>query len=224
MRNRFFQWLWYAVIKWLITLTKEDIDNPVDHYYNRFIGQYQLALLFGGAKTIYFGDSNCEVSANLNAMQKFSKLTLNFGKGGSTAGNWVNFFQTKNGKKLYELIKDKTIIINLPGNNVLQKQMDSVVTDMQALIALFPSAWWCTIPPIRSWMFQAIDKQEDPEYWDRSVIACNRIIKTLAGLRYIDIYQALKDAPQAIYEISLSDAVHFSYFAVGCIIRVIKHI
>ncbi len=209
--NKFFQWFWYNIAKrFTKRKTSKDTGIFLDDYSGRFFSQLSWAENFGDVDLVIFGDSNGEELSDYESMKRFPKLSVNFAIGGTRADHWSDFFQfSKYGRDLYELIKDKKILINVGGNNVLQDQMFLLPTALSAISNLFPKAYWINIPSIYGKLISEISGRSLPTIY-KDLKDANKLIEAVAGDRLIDIRNFTGIDEVTPYFYVLKDAVHYS--------------
>jgi len=204
--NKVFQFVWFMFFEKRI---KENLTT--DLFDGRMVSmnaKLKLTKWFGGAKVAMFGDSNKEAMDDYGTMKLFPEVTVNLGIGGTRTEQWVEFFKTI-GKDIYEQIKDKKIVINVGGNNVLQGKMDVLESSYKELVSMFPNAFHVNIPSIHGeLLFQDKDKLEELE---KALVLANSIIESIVPKdKLIDIrgWTGTKQT-EAIVGVH-SDPIHYS--------------
>lgn len=215
MRNKIYQFLWFKIVKKIVPVSKT--GDKIGVYYNRMVASLYLASLCGGVKRIVFGDSNVENQNTIETMSGFKSLTINWGHGGSTLDDWMTFFSSDNGKKIYEKIKYLTIIINLGGNNILLNKIETVPSMLDALKRLFPLAWFANVPAIHSSILSELSKslpQPQPEsYYTEGAIWVNKQIDFRFEPRVLNLYAWTLDiATGKENPIWMKDIAHYNDF------------
>lgn len=217
-KNKVFQWLWYRIIKFIVPC----VGNGIVAHYWRFRVQFALSKLFGGAHRILIGDSNSAIFGSYGIMKMFKKLTLAWGVSGMTADDWVDFFKTKKGLKILDLIHGKEIIWNIGGNNCLRSQMPTVRDKLTTLFLLTPTSWACTIPPVHYWLIAKLYELAKIHKTDaqirEEITTINNYIRRTWHLKVFDYAKLFLD-PQTgeVYPWALRDVVHFSDIALKII-------
>ncbi len=228
MRNNIFQWLWFKIVKRLISVGKN--GTKLENQADRMLAQIRLAKIFGVIDKVIFGDSNGAALAIYAAMKEFETLTINISVGGTTNGDWSYFLKTsEKGKLIYELIKDVPDQIgNAGGNYSILDRMQDAESGIRSLFQLFPRAWWCLCPPVREWMLEELSavvgarKKTATEY-HIEFLEINRLLITICKPKIIDLYTFFMNPKTGEeYDFALRDMAHYSRVAVGFIVRIIK--
>lgn len=211
MLNKLFQLYWFSILKGNIK-RKEEKNTGIllDNYSDRMESMIKNSSFFGGADLVIFGDSNAEEMSDYESLKRFPKLTLNLGIGGTRADHWAQFFtESEVGKKIYEKIKNKKIVINIGGNNVLQGRMDVLNNSIDTLHKLFPKAYCINIPSIYAKLISQLQGR-DESFIVEDLIKANKKISEVAGPRLIDIKPFTGNSEGEPFFFVLKDAVHFS--------------
>lgn len=211
IKNKIFQFIWFKLIK---PFTKRKTDKKtsyiLDNYSDRFKTLLSFSNLFGGSKVIIFGDSNGEEMSDEESLKLFPELTINLSIGGTRADHWSDFFnQSDIGRKIYDQIAFKKIIINVGGNNVLQSQMELLKPSLVILKRLFPSAYFINIPNVQSELIAQLQGKK-PKEVQKDLSLANNLIKHYADDRLIDIQSYSGEENGKPFFFALKDAVHFS--------------
>lgn len=214
-KNYIYQNLVY-LIKTLIP-RKIGLGISLADYSRRMFFKVKLAKFFSGRKMLILGDSNAENLASYSDCLRFGKylksIVVNIAIGGTRADTWVEFFlNTKEGKELYEEVKNYDIILfNIGGNNVLQNKMDVLEKSLKKLKELFLQSYNCTIPPLHyDLLSMPMNKPKDKIRQD--VLKANELIRKVWKDKTIDLYNLFVDANGYPYIFTHEDAVHFSQF------------
>jgi hypothetical protein len=211
MYNKFVQWVWFYIIK---RLTKRKSNKStkyiLDNFSDRFNTQLKALELLGGIDLVIFGDSNGEELADYESMKRFPEITANLSIGGTRADHWAEFFtKSKYGREIYQVIKNKKILINVGGNNVLQMQMIALVSALNTLKRIFPNSYWINIPSVYANLIANLQGRSV-----KTVVSelkeANDYIGQVAGDKLIDIrnFTGLDEGSPYFYV--LKDAVHYS--------------
>lgn len=225
--NKLYQFIWYKILVHLVPKSK-DRHIFMTSYKWRFLFQYILSVLMGGANAVLLGDSNQEVLSKYKIMKRFKKLTINMGKGGSVAIDVYFFFvKTKIGRFVYNKIKDKKISINTMGNYCLQDRMDEAETGLKLLYEIFPNAYYTTIPPIRANWLDFIDGElHTQSYYEISVDRLNQLLYCYANGKVIDLYKLFNNMnlPDDFLFLVFQDAVHYTNEASTYIVGILNEV
>jgi hypothetical protein len=202
--NTIFQFVWYNLLKRFFPRKRVESNKIVtlDEYGYRMYWQLIIASIFG-LSLVTFGDSNDEELQDYESMKRFPKVSANIGVGGTTADDWGQFFLNGFwGKRIYEMIKNKTVLANVGGNNVLQNRM-SGLDHIEILSKMFKDIYWINIPKVWHTLF--------PRDIVKDLKIANSIIKKVAGNKLIDI-ESITDSGNnnTPYFFVLKDMVHFS--------------
>lgn len=224
MRNKIFQWLFYRVVR---PLCKTEGANKIEVQYSRMIAQIRLARLFGGARRVMIGDSNSAVFCNYEAMCQFKAVTLALGVGGTTAHDWILFFNTTKGRVIFDYISEREIVWNIGGNYVNWGIIEQADAGLTALRMLTPSSWNCTCPPVRAGILEAIStatgKNKTADSWQKDFLYVNGIISRTWSPQCIDLFNVFNDPTQnEAYFFALRDMEHFSKYAVKIIKSIVE--
>lgn len=217
-----YYWIWYKVIS-KVTRKGRKGEGLLEEYGNHFLLKIKLANLFGGFDAVWCGDSNVERGDKYFMMKRFGKYrVINLSKGGSKASDWLKFFLFNPvGKKVYALIRDRLTIFGLSGNDILQRTMSDLPSNIRHLHSLFPVSACSNVPQINSEVLAELAKHVPIwEHWTASdyndaVKAHNIIIKKEFGQLAIDVYSLFLDKnSQKAYWFVLQDIVHYSKYAI----------
>lgn len=211
MLNKLFQFYWFKVLKgWTKRKIEKNTGILLDNFSDRMESMIKASNLFGGADLVLFGDSNAEEMSDAKSLNEFHKLTINLGIGGTRADHWAEFFtQSEVGKRIYEKIKSKKIVINIGGNNVLQNKMDVMSASFDTLKKLFPNAFWINVPSIYTKLIAQLSGKEEESILVELRLLNNKI-SAVAGSKLIDIkpFSGFSDG-EPFFGV-LKDAVHYS--------------
>ncbi len=226
MRNRIFQFVWFAIKPLIKT---GPFSDGIAGQYNQYIWKFRIAKLFGGVETAIMGDSDSVALDRYRALCKFRKVTIVVGKGGSTPTDWIAFFNTPEGRIIYDLIKGRTQIISLGGNYALLDCMPQAPAGFSALRALLPNSWCLTMPPARTWLLEklskAAGKQKTATEWANDFYFLNELIRLNWKAQTLDIEQFLADPKTGeAYYWTLEDAVHYSYACAEIICTLLRYV
>ncbi len=222
MKNTIFQFIYYRLVKWVIPRKGK---NKIEKQYYRYVVQFKLARLFSSIITVFIGDSNAAGFGVFKIMKLWKTVTVNFGVGGTTAIDWINFFKTMKGQKILTLIIGHRIVLNIGGNHIILNQMETAAYGLHLLHDLFPDSYNCTVPPINtvflaniSKLLQADNPISEDEYNNRTLII-NSVIKLEWKDHSIDCHSAFLNLPFV-----LKDMVHYYTIAMKCIIKYFNEI
>lgn len=214
--NFWFQTLW-SMVKGFYKRKYGSGLELVD-YSTRMIKQIELAQSMGQIKFVILGDSNAENIANRSDMIQLGRdlgLGVNIGIGGMRADHWSSFFKTEEGRQVLFLLRahKPVVIINVGGNNILQKKMellDGSLAFISEVFApqFFPRVFACLIPPIHTELIAPLFGTTQDEL-KAEIKKANDLIKK-NFLRIIDTYTPYVDASGDPYFYVQGDAVHFS--------------
>ncbi len=224
MRNTVFQWIFYSLIQ---PLCRVGGDGKIHQQSARILAQIRLAKLFGGAKRILIGDSNSAVFCNYAAMRRFRDLTLALGVGGTTANDWIAYFDTADGKKVLEYIRGRQVIWNIGGNYVLLGQMLNADSGLARLRTIFPKSLNCTCPPVRAGILEEISRlfgaTKTASAYQADFARINSMIVRYWHPQVIDLFTVFMDpTDREAYDLALKDMVHYSKYAVDIIRKVVE--
>lgn len=202
--NIIFQFVWYNILKRFFPRKRAEPNKVVtlDEYGYRMYWQLKIASIFG-LSFVTFGDSNDEELQDYESMKRLPKVSANIGVGGTTADDWGQFFLNGFwGKRIYEMIKNKTVLANVGGNNVLQDRM-SGLDHIEILSKMFKDIYWVNIPKVWHTLF--------PRDIVKDLKIANSMIKKVAGNKLIDIESVTDSGTnnQPFFFV-LKDMVHFS--------------
>ncbi len=202
--NIIFQFVWYNILKRFFPRKRAEPNKVVtlDEYGYRMYWQLKIASIFG-LSFVTFGDSNDEELQDYESMKRLPKVSANIGVGGTTADDWGQFFLNGFwGKRIYEMIKNKTVLANVGGNNVLQDRM-SGLDHIEILSKMFKDIYWINIPKVWHTLF--------PRDIVKDLKIANSMIKKVAGNKLIDIESVTDSGTnnQPFFFV-LKDMVHFS--------------
>lgn len=209
--NKLYQWFWFYIAK-RFTKRKSPKGTAIllDDYSDRFFPQISTAKKFGDIDLVIFGDSNGEELADYKSMKRFPKIALNFSIGGTRADHWADFFVYSGiGIRLYNQIKNKKVVINVGGNNVLQDQMYLVQPAIEELAEFFPNAYWINVPSVYGQIIADLKGRKLSEL-EKDLKEVNELIGDFAKDRLIDIRPFTGENEVTPYFFVLKDAVHYS--------------
>lgn len=220
LKNRIVQHLYFALYR-LIPVDKK--QTGIMRGYKRMMFYMRCARLLGGPRVILIGDSNAAALCRRKTMSLFDDVAVNLGVGGTVAEDWFKFFAaTKEGQKLKRMMSGARVIWNIGGNYCLRQMMDSMTIGMRALWQLFPLSWNCTIPPVHDNIIEelfGVPAHEIRENMGR----INEVIHATWGPRVYDLYDLFHDHHEdGVYWWALRDIVHYSRYAAGIIVRLIR--
>ena len=220
MRNKIVQFLYFALYR-LVPVDKT--KTGIMHEYKRMMFYMRLARLFGGPEIILIGNSNSAILRQRSAMMLFDKVAVCLGVGGTLAEDWVKFFAlTKEGRKLKGMMRGARVIWNIGGNYCLRQKMDTMTIGMRGLWMLFPQSFNCTIPPVHDDIIEEIFHVPGWQIRE-NMHKINGVIKATWDPRVYDLYDLFHDHHEdGVYWWALRDIVHYSRYAVGIIIRLIR--
>lgn len=220
LKNRIVQFLYFALYR-LVPVDKTQIG--IMHEYKRMMFYMAIARLLGGPRIILIGDSNSEILRQRGAMSLFDDIAVNLGVGGTVAEDWFKFFAvTREGQRLKKMMGGARVIWNIGGNYCLRHMMDTMTIGMRSLWQLFPLSWNCTIPPVHDDIIEAMFGV--PAWQIRENMGrINDVIHATWGPRVYDLYDLFHDHHEdCVYWWALRDIVHYSKYAVGIIVRLIR--
>jgi hypothetical protein len=201
--NKTFQFIWYRFLKSFFPRSKpRNTGVLLDDYGFRMYWKIKISKVFG-LKLVVFGDSNSENLNSYKFMKRFPKVSVNIGIGGTTVEQWDYFFDNGYyGKKIYEIIKDITILANIGGNNVIQDKMYGLER-LPSLAKKFKTVYWINIPKVWHKFF--------PRDITLDLAIANSKIKQVAGNKLLDI-ESVTDSGEdnQPYFFVHQDAVHYS--------------
>lgn len=149
MKQTLYQLFWRAFKSFFYKKTTmidfvEDPYNGAEKIAKEILTQIEVAKYFGNVDLIFMGDSNCEFGNSFSEMIEWKKcgLTINIGKAGARFDQWYLILKSKTGQKVVEYINKNRIplFVNLGGNHVLQKKMDTLETDIVSFVSLFSTS------------------------------------------------------------------------------------
>ena len=168
------------------------------------------AKLFGGAKLAFFGDSNGE-NIDYDDLSMFKKIAINISVAGTRLDDWFEFFSSRDGIEIYKQLLDiETIVVNLSGNHVLQNSMSNFVEYFDKIFAMFPDAYYITVPKIHSKILEKIKPEKRATQINQEIMFVNNYIKRKAKEKTIDIYPLTTANDVEPFVFVHSDLVHFS--------------
>lgn len=243
MRNSILQFLWYRILKGIVprihglresgsaSFLADRIrrGNGIDirYYSRRMLIQVITARCFGSIKFVMFGDSNGEVFAEERDMKQFPGVAVNLSIGGTRADDWAEFWKTEEGKGILWWLRfgsNPTVIINVGGNNVLQRKLKLAYGALAYLKQVFPRAYATTAPPIHVSFIRGLTRVNVDTIRDE-VLELNRYITETFKPRVIDLYSPfLNPETGEAWPMILSDPVHFSQAAQTIILRAFRSV
>lgn len=208
--------IWYNILDKLIKPGKKVLNNPVLGELDKMVSQVKFYLYFD-MRIVWLGDSNVQKGSKFDIMNKFKLLTVNLGRGGSYCHHWLVAFITNSGKRLYNLINKKIVILNLGGNYILKGQMDIALDGLYKMKKLFPVSFMVNVPPIHADIFAALVKNipdfpyKTAEEVNKQVDILNGYIRQVSGKTTIDIHKILdKGDDIKLWWFALADIVHYN--------------
>ena len=207
--NTLFQFIWFNIVKPFIK-RKQGLGVELVDYHKRIIAQVKLATFFG-IQYIIIGDSNGENLATYSNMRQFGKglkaVIANIAVGGTKADSWVDYFSTKEGQEVLDILPaDVFVIFNIGGNHVIQKKMDLLPSAFKELKHIVRrESCNCLVPPVHYTVIKTLNKDAK-----KDVTKCNAYIKKVWPDRYIDVhtpFQTKNDEPLFFIH---EDAIHFN--------------
>lgn len=218
MRNAIFQFIWLLIRGFLPRKTGSGLR--VADYSGRLFLQLHLARLFGGPDLVLIGDSNSEAFSNERDMKRFRCLAVGLGIGGTSADQWVEWFESSEGQRMIRLFGRAKIIWNIGGNHVLQDKMDVAEISLKRLRIMFPDSWNIVIPPIHHSLLKL--GGADPETTRAGVDLINRYIRSIWEGKTIDLYKEFTGPNGEAFPGLLADPVHYGRQARRIIVSVIR--
>lgn len=225
-----YYWLWYKIISKIARKGRKNA-GLIEEYENHFLKKLKMANTFGGIDAVWIGDSNVERGDKYFLMKRFGKYrVVNLGKGGSKASDWVRFFLASPvGREIYKMIKDKTVIFGLSGNDILQRTMKELPANIRSLHGMFLRSFCANVPRINSEALAEMAKhipiweQWTAADYNKAVKEHNDIIKQEYGVLTINVYSLFlnKDSQKA-YWFVLQDMVHYSKVAIRVFVPIIN--
>lgn len=215
MRNKLFQFTWYYIVRPLVPVDKNG-PKPWNHE-REFRAMMRLARLFGGAHGVIFGDSEIGQFDSYAVMSRFSRIVMNWGVGGTVAGEWHEFLRTT--PDLLEYINRLRKVLSIGGNYSLRFMTDLAPRGMKCLHDLVRPSWIMLVPPVYTQALARLGKDEAT--WRSEMETIRGIQIDLWGKFIIDTYSPFVDAHGYPKPGVLEDMVHFSRRCVEIIQRFI---
>lgn len=220
--NERFQRAWYSVAPRIKQVRKP--GRELADFAGEFHAQLDLAERYGGARIVYFGDSNAEYAARRRIMRQFNEVAVNLGIGGTATDDWVEFFESPAGQSVLQRIRAPGVlaVLSIGGNDILQNRRRNTAVNFRRLRTWLPNSLIILIPAVHSEALQSTLGRRPAEI--RGEI---RVVNALAGSIWqqdvIDTETALRGAGStAAAPGILRDAVHYSPAAFSLIIRTVN--
>jgi len=225
-KNKVFQWIWNFIFKPLIPAIGSD---KIQKQYWRMLWQIRIAKLFG-LKRVFIGDSNSAGFAKYSIMKQSKKTTVCLGVGGTLTTDWIRFFKTRNGFRIYLMIHQLEVIWNIAGNHMLLNEMPSARMGLKILHQSFSASYNCTITPLNDAILSEFSKlvpglYKPAEQYHRENLELNNYIRDEWKDCTIDLYEwFLSNNSNGAYFLALRDVVHLSDMAMEYILFVLDEI
>lgn len=222
MKIRIVQFIWYSILNKIIKPGKPDPENPVLGELKKMYYQVKFYAIFF-FKIVWLGDSNTQGGSKYSIMIRFKLLTINLGRGGAYCHHWLIALATKIGQKLYKLIKNKVVILNLGGNYMIKNEMGIAREGLKEMREKFPVSYMVNVPPIHANILAEIFKRipdfpyKTAKEINEQVYILNKYIQEFWGNKIpilnqvINIHDILDNEEDIkIWWFALADIVHFN--------------
>jgi hypothetical protein len=202
MKNRIFQFLWYRIVRHFVRT-----GDGLEGQHRRFIAMMKLAKMLGGADGVLLGDSEIGQFDSYAVMKKFSRLVMNWGQGGTVAGEWVKYFNGK-GKLLYQDIRNLKKVVSIGGNYSLRSMMFKALGEMRLFHDMLSGSYILIVPPVYITALALLSKTV--EQWNIEMHEIRKYQHDLWGRFAIDTYTPFLSKSGDPLPGVLEDMVHFS--------------